>query len=263
MKKQKKEQRKDNLMVLVVVTIGIMISLLILGPYLVPKRNENTVKETTEITHQEFATAHAGANSIVNATMIYPSEEAKVVEEDFASSNEAETTETEIEKENGTESESEATYYSEFQDFCRLTYAESGLEQIEGQIAVAAVILNRQGNSKFPDTFEGVMNQSGAFSSVRNGEIYKMTSNPYVLDYEDIPDKTIEATQRALSGEDPTEELLWNEAVRLGLDPEEYAAGGALFFYNPQACSDEALAERANIKCKVQIGNHIFYKVWG
>lgn len=259
MKKQKKEQRKDNLMVLVVVTIGIMISLLILGPYLVPKRNENTVKETTEITQ----TAHAGANSIVNATMIYPSEEAKVVEEDFASSNEAETTETEIEKENGTESESEATYYSEFQDFCRLTYAESGLEQIEGQIAVAAVIINRQENSKFPDTYEGVMNQSGAFSSVRNGEIYIMTSNPYVLDYEDIPDKTIEATQRALSGEDPTEELLWNEAVRLGLDPEEYAAGGALFFYNPQACSDEALAERANIKCKVQIGNHIFYKVWG
>ena len=70
------------------------------------------------------------------------------------------------------------------------------------------------------------------------------------------------ATERALNGEDPTEQLLWEEAVRLGLDPEVYAAGGAKYFYNPNACSEAALAERANIKCKVQIGNHVFYKVW-
>lgn len=151
----------------------------------------------------------------------------------------------------------------EFQNRCRMTYAEAGLELMEGQIAVQAVIINREETPEFPDSFEEVINQSGAFSSVHDGEIYIMTYNPYVLDYEDIPDITLEATQRALEGEDPTEQLLWDEAVRLGLNPEEYAAGGALYFYNPDACSEFALRERDNIKCRVRIGNHVFYKVWG
>ena len=259
MKKTKKENRKSDFMVLIVVVIGIVISLLIFGPYLFPEKDENPVEETTETNQQE--------SFVEVTTMIYPNEETKVAEDeketlDVFTSNEVNERETEI-TENGNESESKVASYSEFQDFCRLTYAESGLESIEGQIAVAAVILNRQESLKFPDTFARVMNQSGAFSSVHNGEIYIMTSNPYVISYENIPDKTIEATQRALNGEDPTEALLWDEAVRLGLNPEEYAAGGALFFYNPNACSDTAIAERANIQCKVQIGNHIFYKVWG
>lgn len=154
-------------------------------------------------------------------------------------------------------------YDDNFIDRCRLTYAESGLEDIIGQEAVAATILNRQESEDFPNSLWDVMTQNGAFSSVKNGEIYIMCSDPYILDYEDIPDCTIEATQKALDGEDPTEELLWNEALRLGLDPEVYAKGGALFFYNPDACSDSALQERECIQCKVKIGHHIFYKVWG
>ena len=148
----------------------------------------------------------------------------------------------------------------EFRDRCRINFAESGNQSLEGQIAVAATILNREQSSLFPDTFYDVINQSGQFSTVRRGEIY---ANGYVVLYEDIPDRTIEAVEHALNGEDPTEQLLWDEAVRLGLDPEKYAAGGALFFYNPYACGEEELAARECIKVKVCIGDHIFFKVWG
>ena len=146
---------------------------------------------------------------------------------------------------------------TEFWDFCMLTFAESGAECIEGQIAVAAVIINRKEDSFFPDTFTEVINQPNQFSPVVNGKIYSEIDS-----YEELPDKTIEAVERALEGEDPTEQLLWDEAVRLGLDPVKYADGGALYFYNPAYCDWQQLAARNNIKVKVRIGNHIFYKVW-
>ena len=147
----------------------------------------------------------------------------------------------------------------EFQDRCRIAYAESGVESSKGQIAVVAVILNREESNILPDSFYGVIQQKWQFSSVKDGEIYNCGE---VVDYENIPQRTINAVERALSGEDPTEKLLWEEAERLGYDPEKYAKGGALFFYNPDYCSDAALEERARIKVKVRIGDHIFFKVW-
>lgn len=164
---------------------------------------------------------------------------------------------------NSTEEENnEISIYAqpEFQDRCRITYAEAGIESKEGQIAVAAVILNREESSNYPDSFYEVIFQKNQFSPVIDGEIY---NDGKVVCYETIPQETIEAVKKALNGEDPTEQLLWKEAERLGLDPEKYAKGGALYFYDPRYCSQSILAERANIRVKVQIGNHIFYKVWG
>ena len=151
----------------------------------------------------------------------------------------------------------ENDYDTEFLDFCMITFAESGAESVEGQIAVAAVIINRKEDTAFPDTFYGVINQANQFSPVQNGKIYSEIDS-----YEELPDKTIEAVERALEGEDPTEQLLREEAIRLGLDPEKYAEGGALYFYNPNRCSWQQLAAREKIKVKVKIGNHVFYKVW-
>lgn len=161
------------------------------------------------------------------------------------------------------EEESAIEEDTEFQDRCRLVYAESRGEIEEGQIAVAATLINREEHENFPDDFYGVMNQSGQFSPVWDGEIHVCRGTYYsVLKYEQVLDQTIEAVKKALNGEDPTEQLLWDEAVRLGLDPKKYAEGGALFFYNPAGCDWQQQAARANIKVKVQIGNHIFYKVW-
>ena len=138
----------------------------------------------------------------------------------------------------------------EFRDFCILVFAESGAEIEEGQVAVAATVINRMESPEFPNTFYGVMNQSGQFSCVKNGYICSS-----IRKYEDLPQKTIDAVKRALEGEDPTEELLWKEAEERGLDPEKYALGGALYFYNPRG---------GYYDCAVQIdiGNHCFQKLW-
>lgn len=149
---------------------------------------------------------------------------------------------------------------NEIDDRCRIVFAEAGLEPEEGQVAVAAVINNREESELFPDDFYDIINQKGQFSSVKNGEIYNC-GKP--VDSEKLSPEIYIATRKVtIFQEDPTEALLWAEAERLGLDPEKYAAGGALYFYAPKACSEKALAERANIPVKVQIGNHIFYKVW-
>lgn len=150
-----------------------------------------------------------------------------------------------------------------FKLLCLITYAESGLEEEIGQISVAATILNRIENPNFPNSLKEVIEYPGAFSSVHNGDIYIMCDEPYLLGYEDVPEVTKEAVRRAINGEDPTEQLLREEAWRLGLSEDEFSEGGALFFYNPRACGKSALQERECIKVQVKIGNHNFYKVWG
>lgn len=288
------KNRKFNFNVINAVMLGVLISLSLTLPFM--KGKKDNLQSTEVALTSEFSIESGGENHIINVvgkpatvenigsedasdteTEVEPENETQVSTEDEgkpevqvepeAEAEEPTEAESEPEQETEVKQEQEAQVqdYSEtkeFQDRCRLTYAESGLEDEIGQVAVAATIIHRQYSPEFraDGNFYNVMNNG--FSSVRNGEIYIMTSNPYVLYYEDVPERTIRATERALDGEDPTEQLLWDEAVRLGLDPEVYAAGGAKYFYNPNACSEAALAERANIKCKVQIGNHVFYKVW-
>ena len=260
--KKNKKNRKFNFNVINAVILGVLISLSLTLPFM--KGKQDNLQSTEVALTSEFSIESEGENHIINVV-----EKPATVENIGSVEPESEVEEpVEAEPEQEPEVEQqvqEVQDYSEtkeFQDRCRLTYAESGLEDEIGQVAVAATIIHRQYSPEFraDGDFYNVMNNG--FSSVRNGEIYIMTSNPYVLYYEDVPERTIRATERALNGEDPTEQLLWEEAERLGLDPEVYAAGGAKYFYNPNACSEAALAERANIKCKVQIGNHVFYKVW-
>lgn len=274
--KKNKKNRKFNFNVINAVILGVLISLSLTLPFM--KGKQDNLQSTEVALTSEFSIESEGENHIINvvekpATVenigsVEPENETQVSTEDEGKpeAEAEEPVEAEPEQEPEVEQKvQEAQDYSEtkeFQDRCRLTYAESGLEDEIGQVAVAATIIHRQYSPEFraDGDFYNVMNNG--FSSVRNGEIYIMTSNPYVLYYEDVPERTIRATERALNGEDPTEQLLWEEAERLGLDPEVYAAGGAKYFYNPNVCSEAALAERANIKCKVQIGNHVFYKVW-
>ena len=260
--KKNKKNRKSKASVINVIIVGVLISLSLTLPFM--KGKQDNPQSTEVVLTSEFSIESEGENHIINVV-----EKPATVENIGSVEPEAEVEEpVEAEPEQEPEVEQqvqEVQDYSEtkeFQDRCRLTYAESGLEDEIGQVAVAATIIHRQYSPEFraDGDFYQVMNNG--FSSVRNGEIYIMTSNPYVLYYEDVSERSIRATERALNGEDPTEQLLWEEAVRLGLDPEVYAAGGAKYFYNPNVCSEAALAERANIKCKVQIGNHVFYKVW-
>ncbi len=75
----------------------------------------------------------------------------------------------------------------------RLVYGEARGEEYIGQVAVAAVVLNRVSSSNFPNTVAGVIYQSGAFDVVSDGQI-NLT-----------PNKTaISAAQDALNGWDPS-----------------------------------------------------------
>lgn len=106
----------------------------------------------------------------------------------------------------------------------RLVYAEARSEPYKGQVAVAAVVLNRVRSSEFPNTIAGVIYQKNAFSCVSDGQI-NLTPNA----------ESKRAAQDALGGWDPS--------------------GGSLYYYNPNTASDSWIFSRTTVTV---IGNHRF-----
>lgn len=106
----------------------------------------------------------------------------------------------------------------------RVVSAEAKGEPYTGQVAVAAVILNRVRDSRFPNTLAGVVYQTHAFESVSNGTIYQPATA-----------STRRAARDALNGWDPS--------------------GGAVFFWNPSKPVSGWIWSRPII---TQIGNHVF-----
>ena len=122
-----------------------------------------------------------------------------------------------------TAASSSSTYVSsDHRLLAKLVYAEARGEPYKGQVAVAAVVLNRVASSSFPNTVSGVIYQSGAFSCVSNGSI------------NNTPDSScIRAALDALNGWDPT--------------------GGCLYYYTPKTASDKWIFSRT---VQTVIGNH-------
>lgn len=108
----------------------------------------------------------------------------------------------------------------------RVVYGEARGEPYTGQVAVAAVVLNRVKSSKFPNTIAGVVYQSGAFDAVADGQV-NMT-----------PDATAKkAAQDALNGWDPSY--------------------GAIYYFNPNTATNKWIWSRP---MTVTIGKHRFCK---
>ena len=66
----------------------------------------------------------------------------------------------------------------------KIINAESGGEPLEGKIAVGNVVLNRVGNSEFPDTvYDVIFDRKGGvqFTPVANGTIYNKASEESIL----------------------------------------------------------------------------------
>ncbi|MEK4228994.1 spore cortex-lytic enzyme [Solibacillus sp. FSL H8-0538] len=116
--------------------------------------------------------------------------------------------------------------YSErdLQILANAVYGEARGEPYEGQVAVAAVILNRLESSEFPDSISGIIFQPGAFTAVADGQIW-LTPNA----------RAKEAVLDALNGWDPSE--------------------NALYYFNPETATSKWIWTRPQIK---QIGEHIF-----
>ena len=106
----------------------------------------------------------------------------------------------------------------------RAIYGEARGEPYTGQVAVAAVILNRVKSSSFPNTIAGVIYQAGAFDCVADGQI-NLTPNQNAYN----------AARDALNGWDPTY--------------------GCLFYYNPRTATSKWMLSRT---VKLNIGNHAF-----
>jgi len=105
-------------------------------------------------------------------------------------------------------------------------HGESRGEPYIGQVAVAAVILNRVNSPSFPNTVSGVIFEPGAFTAVADGQIWltpNETSRKAVLD--------------AINGWDPT--------------------GEAMYYFNPATATSSWIWGRPQIK---RIGKHIFCK---
>lgn len=117
---------------------------------------------------------------------------------------------------------------SDVQLLARAVNGEARGEPYEGQVAVAAVILNRVKHPSFPNSISGVIYQPGAFTAVSDGQINVPISS----------DSTIyKACMDAMNGWDPS--------------------GGAIYYFNPDTATNSWIWSRPLIK---QIGKHRFCK---
>ena len=124
----------------------------------------------------------------------------------------------------GISSSSSTVSSSDLYLLAKCVYAESRGEPYVGQVAVAAVILNRVKSSEFPNTIAGVIYQPYAFTAVTDGQINLE------------PDTTAyNAARDALNGWDPTY--------------------GCLFYYNPAKTTSSWIYSRQVV---VTIGDHVF-----
>ncbi|MBO8171938.1 MAG: spore cortex-lytic enzyme [Bacillaceae bacterium] len=106
----------------------------------------------------------------------------------------------------------------------RAVYGEARGEPYTGQVAVAAVIMNRIQSPEFPNTAAGVIFQKRAFTAVDDGQFWY---TPNAL--------AIRAVKDAVRGWDPT--------------------GGALYYFNPATATSSWIWTRPQI---TRIGNHVF-----
>ncbi len=125
---------------------------------------------------------------------------------------------------NSSSSSSSASNSSNLNLLARVVYGEARGEPYKGQVAVAAVVLNRVKSSSFPNTVSGVVYQSGAFTAVSDGQI-NLAPN----------DTAYKAAQDALNGWDPSY--------------------GAIYYFNPNTATSGWIWSRPHL---VTIGKHRF-----
>ena len=113
---------------------------------------------------------------------------------------------------------------SELSILARLVSGEARGEPYIGQVAVAAVVLNRVRSDDFPDTVAAVIFQPGAFDAVWDGQV-AMTPT----------DSALRAARDAMNGWDPT--------------------GGCTYYYNPSTATNAWIWTR---DVQLTIGRHAF-----
>ncbi|MHB1683812.1 MAG: spore cortex-lytic enzyme [Bacilli bacterium] len=107
-----------------------------------------------------------------------------------------------------------------------VVYGEARNQPLDGQVAVAAVILNRCHSSKFPHSIPAIIYQPGAFTSISNGQAWL-----------GLHKENVQAVMDAVHGWDPTH--------------------GALYYWNPSTATSSWIWSQPVM---LRIGNHVFAK---
>ncbi|MGE5329945.1 MAG: spore cortex-lytic enzyme [Deltaproteobacteria bacterium] len=107
-----------------------------------------------------------------------------------------------------------------------LIHGEARGEPYAGKVAVAAVVLNRVENTRFPKTVPGVIYQPGAFTAVSDGQINLEPDN-----------SSLNAARDALNGWDPS--------------------SGCIYYFNPATATSNWIWSRPIVTV---IGKHYFAK---
>lgn len=121
---------------------------------------------------------------------------------------------------------SKSTNNSDLNLLSHLVYGEARGEVYKGQVAVAATVLNRVSDSRFPSTIAGVIYQSGAYTAVSDGQINLSPDN-----------SAKKAAQDAINGWDPSL--------------------GSIYYFNPNTATSKWIWSRPQV---ITIGKHIFCK---
>lgn len=108
----------------------------------------------------------------------------------------------------------------------RVVNGEARGESYTGQVAVAAVILNRIDSSAFPNSIDNVIFQRNAFTAINDGQ-YNLKPNA----------SSYQAVKAAVKGSDPSL--------------------GSTYYYNPSGVTDTWIFSRTTI---TKIGKHVFAK---
>ena len=106
----------------------------------------------------------------------------------------------------------------------KLVHSEARGETYTGQVAVAAVVLNRVDDSRFPNTIAGVIYQPWAFTAINDGQFNLEPNNT-----------AYQAARDAMNGWDPTY--------------------GAVYYYNPRTATSAWIR---STKTVTVIGQHVF-----
>jgi len=106
----------------------------------------------------------------------------------------------------------------------KLVHSEARGESYTGQVAVAAVVLNRVDDSRFPNTIAGVIYQPWAFTAINDGQ-FNLEPNQTAY----------QAAKDAMNGWDPTY--------------------GAVYYYNPRTATSSWIR---STKTVTVIGQHVF-----
>ncbi|SMB86841.1 N-acetylmuramoyl-L-alanine amidase [Desulfonispora thiosulfatigenes DSM 11270] len=125
-----------------------------------------------------------------------------------------------------TPSRSGVTYATaeEIDLLARAVYSEARGEPYSGQVAIAAVILNRVKSPEFPNTIKGVIFQPWAFTAINDGQFW-LTPNATAY----------KAVRDALNGYDPSKK--------------------AIFYWNPVTATNKWVWTRP---IHLQLGKHVF-----